>query len=54
MFLFVAYLISKAMWVQMDIPGQFQHGTVSMRERLHIISLPDILVVLTWNLLFQM
>ncbi|XVF40018.1 hypothetical protein PTKIN_Ptkin01aG0078800 [Pterospermum kingtungense] len=29
MFLFVAYLISKAMWVQMDIPGQFQHGTLA-------------------------
>ncbi|KAL4308943.1 hypothetical protein GQ457_01G040940 [Hibiscus cannabinus] len=27
--LFVAYLLSKAMWVQMDIPGQFQHGTLA-------------------------
>ncbi|XP_022723300.1 protein ROOT HAIR DEFECTIVE 3 homolog 2-like isoform X2 [Durio zibethinus] len=29
MLLFVAYLLSKAMWVQMDIPGQFQHGTLA-------------------------
>ncbi|KAE8734346.1 Protein ROOT HAIR DEFECTIVE 3-like protein 2 [Hibiscus syriacus] len=29
MVLFVAYLLSKAMWVQMDIPGQFQHGTLA-------------------------
>ncbi|KAL4386024.1 hypothetical protein GQ457_09G004330 [Hibiscus cannabinus] len=29
MFLFVAFLISKAMWVQMDVPGQFQHGTLA-------------------------
>ncbi|GMI86020.1 RHD-like2 [Hibiscus trionum] len=29
MVLFVAYLLSKAMWVQMDIPGQFQHGTLT-------------------------
>ncbi|KAH1055813.1 hypothetical protein J1N35_033878 [Gossypium stocksii] len=27
--LFVVYLLSKAMWVQMDIPGQFQHGTLA-------------------------
>ncbi|XWS18727.1 hypothetical protein CRYUN_Cryun32bG0069400 [Craigia yunnanensis] len=27
--LFVAYLLSKAMWVQMDVPGQFQHGTLA-------------------------
>ncbi|BFG28354.1 hypothetical protein CerSpe_146280 [Prunus speciosa] len=29
MVLFVAFLISKALWVQMDIAGQFQHGTLS-------------------------
>ncbi|KAG4124562.1 hypothetical protein ERO13_D10G047501v2 [Gossypium hirsutum] len=29
MFLFVAFLLSKAMWVQMDVPGQFQHGTLA-------------------------
>lgn len=33
--LFVVYLLSKVMWVQMDIPGQFQHGTVSMEEKMH-------------------
>ncbi|XP_022715425.1 protein ROOT HAIR DEFECTIVE 3 homolog 2-like isoform X2 [Durio zibethinus] len=27
--LFIAYLLSKAMWVQMDVPGQFQHGTLA-------------------------
>ncbi|PPD83338.1 hypothetical protein GOBAR_DD19728 [Gossypium barbadense] len=27
--LFVVYLLSKVMWVQMDIPGQFQHGTLA-------------------------
>lgn len=26
---FVIYLVSRALWVQMDIPGQFRHGTVS-------------------------
>ncbi|ONI11430.1 hypothetical protein PRUPE_4G106400 [Prunus persica] len=30
MVLFVAFLISKALWVQMDIAGEFQHGTVSI------------------------
>ncbi|CAL9016167.1 unnamed protein product [Prunus brigantina] len=29
MVLFVAFLISKALWVQMDIAGEFQHGTLS-------------------------
>ncbi|WRX27500.1 hypothetical protein QQP08_019987 [Theobroma cacao] len=29
MLLFVAYLLSKAMWVQMDVGGQFQHGTLA-------------------------
>ncbi|XVF27210.1 hypothetical protein REPUB_Repub14bG0087500 [Reevesia pubescens] len=29
MLIFVAYLLSKAMWVQMDIPGQFEHGTLA-------------------------
>ncbi|XWS12279.1 hypothetical protein CRYUN_Cryun37aG0075900 [Craigia yunnanensis] len=29
MLLFVAYLLSKAVWVQMDVPGQFQHGTLA-------------------------
>lgn len=33
MLLFVAYLLSKAMWVQMDVGGQFQHGTVRKRVR---------------------
>ncbi|KAK6264395.1 hypothetical protein SCA6_019829 [Theobroma cacao] len=33
MLLFVAYLLSKAMWVQMDVGGQFQHGTVRKRMR---------------------
>ncbi|TQD98674.1 hypothetical protein C1H46_015731 [Malus baccata] len=28
MVLFVAFLLSKALWVQMDITGQFQHGAV--------------------------
>ncbi|TQE03460.1 hypothetical protein C1H46_010940 [Malus baccata] len=27
--LFVAFLLSKALWVQMDITGQFQHGALS-------------------------
>ncbi|KAH1041127.1 hypothetical protein GYH30_023784 [Glycine max] len=30
MFIFVAYLLGKAIWVQMDIAGEFRHGTVSM------------------------
>ncbi|XP_009341194.2 protein ROOT HAIR DEFECTIVE 3 homolog 2 isoform X2 [Pyrus x bretschneideri] len=29
MVLFVAFLLSKALWVQMDITGQFQHGALS-------------------------
>ncbi|XP_065854509.1 protein ROOT HAIR DEFECTIVE 3 homolog 2 [Euphorbia lathyris] len=29
MVLFVAYLLSKALWVQMDIGGQFQHGALA-------------------------
>ncbi|XP_008225727.1 PREDICTED: protein ROOT HAIR DEFECTIVE 3 homolog 2-like [Prunus mume] len=29
MVLFVVFLISKALWVQMDIAGEFQHGTLS-------------------------
>ncbi|KAM1484537.1 hypothetical protein TB2_035671 [Malus domestica] len=29
MVLFVAFLLSKALWVQMDITGQFQHDTLS-------------------------
>ncbi|XVF25355.1 hypothetical protein REPUB_Repub13aG0205800 [Reevesia pubescens] len=29
MLLFVAFLLSKAMWVQMDVPGQFEHGTLA-------------------------
>ncbi|KAL6201627.1 hypothetical protein ACLB2K_025340 [Fragaria x ananassa] len=27
--LFVAYLLSKALWVQMDIAGEFRHGAIS-------------------------
>ena len=30
MVLFVAFLLSKALWVQMDIAGEFRNGTVSM------------------------
>ncbi|KAM2607051.1 hypothetical protein TB2_035660 [Malus domestica] len=29
MVLFVAFLLSRALWVQMDITGQFQHGALS-------------------------
>ncbi|WCJ28460.1 Protein ROOT HAIR DEFECTIVE 3 [Euphorbia peplus] len=29
MVLFVGYLISKALWVQMDVGGQFQHGALA-------------------------
>ncbi|KAF4362476.1 hypothetical protein CsatB_001403 [Cannabis sativa] len=29
MILFVAYLLSKALWVQMDISGQFRHGALA-------------------------
>lgn len=29
MILFIVYLLSKALWVQMDIPGQFQNGTLA-------------------------
>ncbi|KAG4990276.1 hypothetical protein JHK87_023733 [Glycine soja] len=28
MFIFVAYLLGKAIWVQMDIAGEFRHGTL--------------------------
>ncbi|KAK7412799.1 hypothetical protein VNO78_04434 [Psophocarpus tetragonolobus] len=28
MFIFVAYLVGKAIWVQMDIAGEFRHGTL--------------------------
>ncbi|RDY08984.1 Protein ROOT HAIR DEFECTIVE 3-like 2, partial [Mucuna pruriens] len=28
LFIFVAYLIGKAIWVQMDIAGEFRHGTL--------------------------
>ncbi|XVF87054.1 hypothetical protein PTKIN_Ptkin18bG0089700 [Pterospermum kingtungense] len=28
LFLFVAFLLSKAMWIQMDVPAQFQRGTL--------------------------
>ncbi|XP_010536351.1 PREDICTED: protein ROOT HAIR DEFECTIVE 3 homolog 2 [Tarenaya hassleriana] len=27
--LFVAFLLSKALWVQLDIPGEFQHGALA-------------------------
>ncbi|XP_031269850.1 protein ROOT HAIR DEFECTIVE 3 homolog 2-like [Pistacia vera] len=27
--LFVVYLLSKALWVQMDIAGEFQHGAMA-------------------------
>ncbi|OMO70466.1 Root hair defective 3 GTP-binding protein, partial [Corchorus capsularis] len=29
MILFVAFLLSKALWVQLDVAGQFQHGTLA-------------------------
>lgn len=29
MILFVVFLLAKALWVQMDIPGEFRHGYVS-------------------------
>ncbi|KAK3188901.1 hypothetical protein Dsin_028462 [Dipteronia sinensis] len=29
MVIFIAYLISKALWVQMDISGEFRHGTLA-------------------------
>ncbi|KAI9197925.1 hypothetical protein LWI28_006806 [Acer negundo] len=29
MVLFIAYLLSKALWVQMDISGEFRHGTLA-------------------------
>ncbi|KAH7519070.1 hypothetical protein JRO89_XSUnG0141200 [Xanthoceras sorbifolium] len=32
MVLFIAYLLSKALWVQMNISGEFRHGTVSTKE----------------------
>lgn len=36
MILFVAYLLLKALWVQMDISGEFRHGAVSiLREPLN-------------------
>lgn len=28
-FIFVAFLLMKALWVQLDISGEFQHGAVS-------------------------
>ncbi|TQD91247.1 hypothetical protein C1H46_023173 [Malus baccata] len=34
MVLFVAFLLSKALWVQMDITGQFQHGAITVMNLL--------------------
>lgn len=35
MILFVAYLLLRALWVQMDIAAEFRHGAVSiLRESL--------------------
>ncbi|TQD69438.1 hypothetical protein C1H46_045029 [Malus baccata] len=37
MVLFVAFLLSKALWVQMDIPEQFQHDAVTVRNTVYLI-----------------
>lgn len=46
MFIFVAYLLGKAIWVQMDIAGEFRHGTVSMSGR--TFTFPDCVKILWW------
>jgi len=37
--LFVVYLLSKALWVQMDITGEFRNGAVSLEKNKIIILL---------------
>ncbi|MBA0598226.1 hypothetical protein Gorai_007999, partial [Gossypium raimondii] len=44
--LFVVYLLSKVMWVQMDIPGQFQHGTLAGQISISSRFLPTIMNLL--------
>ena len=34
MVLFILLLLSKALWVQMDIPREFQNSTVSIQGKL--------------------
>lgn len=34
MVLFIVFLLSKALWVQMDMVGAFQNGTVSIKGKL--------------------
>ena len=33
MVLFIVFLLSKALWAQMDIVGAFQNGTVSIKGK---------------------
>lgn len=45
MVIFVAYLLGKALWVQMDIAGEFRHGAVSTSDlcflyRSHLFDAP--------------
>lgn len=39
MVLFIVFLLSKALWVQMDMVGAFQNGTVSIKGKLLFASL---------------
>ncbi|XP_004293731.1 PREDICTED: protein ROOT HAIR DEFECTIVE 3 homolog 2 [Fragaria vesca subsp. vesca] len=44
--LFVAYLLTKALWVQMDIAGEFRHGTISGILSISTKFLPTVMDIL--------
>ncbi|KAL3344192.1 hypothetical protein AABB24_023563 [Solanum stoloniferum] len=46
--LFVVYLFGKALWIQMDIPGEFWNGILAGLISISSSFLPTVMVLLRW------